>query len=74
MKHGTVVGQLSLTGHIFKKHLAGRAMRDYKHTIVLRPGHDTGQRPDHTQLKLHFRLAAKGHRIIAPGLRRHLAI
>lgn len=74
MKHGTVVGLLSPAGHASKKLLAGRAMRDHKHTIVLRPGHNTGQRRDHARPKLAFRLATKGHRIIAPGLRRHIAI
>ena len=39
-------------------------MGDCQHTVVLRPGHDVGQRRDHARLELAFRLATKGHRII----------
>lgn len=49
MKHGTVVGLSSPAGHILKKLLTGRAMRDRKHTIVLRSGHNAGQRRNHAR-------------------------
>ena len=74
MKYGAILGLPSPAGHASKKLLTGRAMRDRKHTIVLRAGHNAGQRRNHTRPKLTFRLATKGHRIITPGLRRHIAI
>ena len=43
-------------------------MGNGQHAVVPRPGHDAGQRRDHTCAKLTFRLATKGDRIIAPGL------
>lgn len=74
MKHGAVVGLFSPAGHASKKLMAGRAVGDRKHTIVLRSSHNTSQCRNHARPKLAFRLATKGDRIIAPGLRRHLAV
>lgn len=74
MKHGTVVGLLSPASHMLKKLLAGRAVRDGQHAVMLGLRHNAGQRRDHALPQLAFRLSAKGNRIIAPGLRRHLAV
>lgn len=74
MKHGAVVGLLSPAGHVLKKLLASRAVRDSQHAVVPGPGYDAEQRRDHTLPELRFRLTTKGHRIVTPGLRRHIAI